>query len=128
MWRWYIVSCSYYCYSLVSIIFAFKLVCIALPAASPWISLFYLLCFCTAVSTFVSHTVAAIILLPIVTTVGISLDIPEVVVISCAFAGKDISCFLYFAPSCNSLHLTLVLLPTCSVCWHVIAIFIFSQC
>jgi len=68
---------------------------IALPTASPWCSLLTLLFFATIVSTFVSHTVAAIILLPIVTTVGVSLGMPEVVVISCAFAGKCVIIVVY---------------------------------
>lgn len=61
---------------------------ISLPLNYPWISLFCILMFCGSIATFISHTVAAIILMPIIARIGVSLAIPEVVVVGSAFASK----------------------------------------
>ena len=60
---------------------------IALPLDEPWVALIYILLFTGIIATFVSHTVAALIILPIVTKVGITMNMPEHIVISAAFAG-----------------------------------------
>ena len=61
---------------------------LALPLDEPWVALIYILLFTGVIATFVSHTVAALIILPIVTKVGITMQLPEHIVISSAFAGK----------------------------------------
>jgi phosphate transporter len=58
----------------------------SLPQDKPWIALVYILLFCGTIATFVSHTVASIILMPIIARIGVSMKIPEVVVIGSAFA------------------------------------------
>jgi phosphate transporter len=58
----------------------------SLPMGNPWFALFYILMFCGTVATFVSHTVASIILMPVIVRIGVSIRIPEVVVIGSAFA------------------------------------------
>ena len=58
----------------------------SLPVASPWLTLLYVLLFCGAIATFVSHTVASIILMPIIARIGVSMLMPEVMVIGSAFA------------------------------------------
>jgi phosphate transporter len=60
----------------------------ALPLRQHWLALFCILLFCGCIATFISHTVAAIILMPIIARIGISLAIPEVVVVGSAFASK----------------------------------------
>lgn len=46
----------------------------------------YILLFAGTIATFVSHTVAAIILLPIISEIGIKLGIPEVTIMGSAFS------------------------------------------
>jgi di/tricarboxylate transporter len=60
----------------------------ALPLASPWMALVVILLFCLAAATFVSHTVASLILMPVIASLGVSLGIPEIAVIGSAFASK----------------------------------------
>jgi anion transporter len=57
-----------------------------LPLDNPWLANVGILVFVCLVGTFVSHTVAAIILMPIIVSVGVTLEIPEVVVIGSALA------------------------------------------
>ncbi len=57
-----------------------------LPLKFPWLALFFINVFALIVSTFISHTVAAIILLPIIVKLGIELNNPIGVVVSAAFA------------------------------------------
>lgn len=57
-----------------------------LPVDNPWLALLCILLFCGTVSTFVSHTVASIILMPIIAKIGVTMHMPEVVVIGSAFA------------------------------------------
>ena len=57
-----------------------------LPLRNPWLALIFILSFVLTISIFVSHTVASIILMPIIARIGVSLQIPEVVVIGSAFA------------------------------------------
>lgn len=61
---------------------------VALPLEYPWLSLVYILLFTLAVATFVSHTVASLIMMPIISNIGLQLKMPEIVVMSTAFAGK----------------------------------------
>ena len=61
---------------------------IVLPLTSPWWAMMTILLFTGTVATFVSHTVASLILTPIIINIGITLGIPEKVVIGAAFAGK----------------------------------------
>lgn len=58
----------------------------SLPLGKPWIALLYILLFCGGIATFVSHTVASIILMPVIARIGVSIQIPEVAVIGSAFA------------------------------------------
>ena len=58
----------------------------SLPASSPWLALLCVLFFCGTIATFVSHTVASIILMPIIVRIGVSMHMPEVMVIGSAFA------------------------------------------
>ena len=58
----------------------------SLPLGRPWMALVYILLFCGGIATFVSHTVASIILMPVIARIGVSIQIPEVVVIGSAFA------------------------------------------
>lgn len=57
-----------------------------LPLEHPWLALMCILFFCGGIATFVSHTVAAIILMPVIARIGVSLAIPEMVVVGSAFA------------------------------------------
>lgn len=75
-----------------------------LPLGSPWLSFVLILCFACGVATFVSHTVASLILMPIITAIGMTLEIPQALVIGSAFAvsaamGLPFSSF----PNVNSL-------------------------
>lgn len=54
--------------------------------SSPWLALPMILCFMCTVSTFVSHTVASIILMPVIANVGTTLGMPQEVTIGAAFA------------------------------------------
>ena len=68
--------------------FFFLILCFAaLPLGYPWLALVIILLFCLAAATFVSHTVASLILMPVIATLGIDLGMPEVAVIGSAFAG-----------------------------------------
>ena len=51
-----------------------------------WFTLIAILCFVCGIGTFVSHSVAAIILMPVIVRVGMHLEMPEVVVIGSALA------------------------------------------
>jgi len=57
-----------------------------LPAAYPWFSLVQILFLVLVTATFISHTVAAIILLPIIGDMGVTLGLPETVVMGSAMA------------------------------------------
>ena len=75
-----------------------------LPMNTFWPALVCILCFCVLVATFVSHTVAAIILLPLVVQLGTKLENPVAVVVCSTFAisaaqGLPFSSF----PNVNSL-------------------------
>eukprot|EP01034_Spumella_vulgaris_P023241 gene23241-29445_t len=77
---------------------------IALPLDNPFIAFVLILCFCMTVATFISHTVASLILLPIILAVGQTLGMAEIVVMCSAFAvsgamGLPFSSF----PNVNSL-------------------------
>lgn len=61
-----------------------------LPLKKHWLALVCILLFSSVIATFISHTVAAIILMPIISRIGISLAIPEVVVVGSAFASTYI--------------------------------------
>eukprot|EP01041_Mallomonas_annulata_P008599 gene8599-17737_t len=58
----------------------------SLLGSQPWVALLIILFFMCGVSTFVSHTVASIILMPIIANIGVSLHMPEIVTIGSAFA------------------------------------------
>jgi di/tricarboxylate transporter len=62
--------------------------------SNPFLALLCVLFFCCTVATFVSHTVASLILMPIITSIGISLGIPEQMVVGSAFASKKQFVFL----------------------------------
>lgn len=61
----------------------------ALPLGQPWMALVIILLFCLTAATFVSHTVASLILMPVIATLGISLGMPEIAVMGSAFAGTS---------------------------------------
>lgn len=63
---------------------------LGLPYGNPWLAMLLILLFCLFVGTFVSHTVAALILMPVISQVGVQLGIPKTVVIGAAFASKSI--------------------------------------
>lgn len=76
----------------------------ALPLKNPWLALVLILFFVMAISTFVSHTVASIILMPIIARIGVSLQMPEVVVIGSAFAVSGAMALPFSSfPNVNSL-------------------------
>jgi di/tricarboxylate transporter len=56
--------------------------------------------FCGTIATFVSHTVASIILMPIIAKIGVSLAIPQVVVVGSAFAGFLNIRYTFIVPLC----------------------------
>lgn len=64
----------------------------ALPLGQPWMALVIILLFCLTAATFVSHTVASLILMPVIATLGISLGMPEIAVMGSAFAGMCTLC------------------------------------
>lgn len=87
-----------------------------LPLSSPFLALICVLFFCCTVATFVSHTVASLILMPIITSIGLSLDIAQPMVVGSAFASKKIFRFFIsvmtrFAYSLCSDGITFFLLP-----------------
>jgi phosphate transporter len=57
-----------------------------LPLSHPWLAMLCIFAFTTVVATFVSHTVAAIILMPLLVTIGVELGCAEVLVLGSAFA------------------------------------------
>lgn len=65
-----------------------------LPLQQPWWAFFLILVFCCVVATFVSHTVASLILMPIIASIGKTLDMPEAVVLGAAFAGQMMIVYL----------------------------------
>jgi len=78
----------------------------ALPLRSPWFALVFILFFVMTVAVFVSHTVSAIILMPIIARIGVTLQIPEVVVIGSAFAVSGAMALPFSSfPNVNSIHI-----------------------
>jgi len=68
------------------------------------LALIFILSFVLTISIFVSHTVASIILMPIIARIGVSLQIPEVVVIGSAFAVSGAMALPFSSfPNVNSL-------------------------
>jgi len=57
-----------------------------LPLQSPWLALLSILTFCGIIATFVSHTVASIILMPVIAHIGVSINMPVSTTIGSAFA------------------------------------------
>ena len=55
---------------------------------NPWVALIMILLFCLSIATFISHTVAALILMPLISQIGIELEIPKTVVMGSAFASN----------------------------------------
>jgi phosphate transporter len=77
-----------------------------LPLNSPWLALVFILFFVMTISVFVSHTVSAIILMPVITRIGVSLQIPEVVVIGSAWACSCAMALPFSSfPNVNSLQI-----------------------
>jgi phosphate transporter len=66
-----------------------------LPLQYPWAAMLCIMLFTCVVSTFVSHTVAAIILMPLIVSIGVELGGAKLLVIGAAFAGAD--CRVRFA-------------------------------
>jgi di/tricarboxylate transporter len=64
--------------------------------SKPWVALLIILFFTSIVATFVSHTVASIILMPVIASIGKTLDMPAEVVIGTAFAGMVSSTVIPF--------------------------------
>lgn len=63
----------------------------AIARDSSYTALLCVLAFAMAIATFVSHTVAAIIVFPVITKVGVDMGCPEVMVIGSALAGKSLT-------------------------------------
>lgn len=61
---------------------------LALPLSNPWLAFVFILLFSGSVANFISHTVASLILMPIIVNIGITLGIPKMMVIGTAFSGK----------------------------------------
>lgn len=61
---------------------------IGLPLSQPWLAFALILCFTGTIATFVSHTVASLILMPVIASIGSTLDMPVEVVLGSAFAGN----------------------------------------
>ncbi len=61
----------------------------ALPSSSPWLALIFVLFVCCVIATFISHTVASLILMPIITTIGRQFGVAEPMLIGAAFAGES---------------------------------------
>lgn len=57
-----------------------------LPSGSVWMATIFLCMLVLSLTTFVSHTVGSIILLPIIVQMSIELGHPHIPVISCALA------------------------------------------
>lgn len=57
-----------------------------LPLHNDWLALLGVLVFACLIGTFVSHTVASIVLMPVIVSVGVNLEMPEVIVIGAALA------------------------------------------
>lgn len=57
-----------------------------IPLENAWAALVGILVIVCIVGTFISHTVAAIVLMPVIANIGVKLDMPEGVVIGSAFA------------------------------------------
>lgn len=75
-----------------------------LPLQQPWWAFFLILVFCCVVATFVSHTVASLILMPIIASIGKTLDMPEAVVLGAAFAVSGAMALPFSSfPNVNSL-------------------------
>lgn len=68
----------------------------ALPLDQPFIAFALVLCFCMTVATFISHTVASLILLPIILAVGQTLGMAEVVIMCSAFTSESLALFAVY--------------------------------
>ncbi|CAM9858901.1 unnamed protein product [Phaeothamnion confervicola] len=80
---------------------------LALPRNSEWLLVLSVASVTMSISTFVSHTVAAIVLMPIVITVGIHCDVPVKLGVAAALA-VSAGCALPFSsfPNVTSLFVT----------------------
>ncbi|KAJ1432819.1 Sodium:sulfate symporter transmembrane region-domain-containing protein [Ochromonadaceae sp. CCMP2298] len=58
----------------------------ALPLQQPWMATAIIVGFSMTIATFVSHTVAALVLFPLISTIGVKLGMPEIAVMGSAFA------------------------------------------
>uniref|UniRef100_M4B2I1 Citrate transporter-like domain-containing protein n=1 Tax=Hyaloperonospora arabidopsidis (strain Emoy2) TaxID=559515 RepID=M4B2I1_HYAAE len=70
----------------------------ALPSGNVWVVTVSLCGLVVCLTTFVSHTVASIILLPIIVDMAIQIGHPHIPVVCCALAisaGKERICYLY---------------------------------
>jgi phosphate transporter len=88
-------------------------VLVGLPVHMPWVALVIILLCCLSAATFISHTVAALIFMPIISTLGVRLGMPEIAVIGSAFASKAslfLGCVLYV---CLNTHTLLF------CCWNM---------
>lgn len=66
-----------------------------IPTDDPWFALVCFFFFALIVATFVSHTVASMILMPLVTQIGVNLGAPKMMVFGTALSGMIcISTFL----------------------------------
>lgn len=87
-------------------------------------ALVIILLFCLTAATFVSHTVASLILMPVIATLGISIGMPEIAVMGSAFAGTRsvsfpiLSLFLFRRWGCNSLYSPLHRVSQCLLRWR----------
>jgi di/tricarboxylate transporter len=103
-----------------------------LPVGEPWLALLLILCFSASVATFVSHTVAALILLPVISTIGVSLGFPVVAVVGSAFAGVTLFSLFYLLFFIDQIFIIFYycwyLFSINSLCGNGVTFFIFSKC
>lgn len=84
----------------------------ALPLSQPWVALLVILLFCLTAATFVSHTVASLVLMPVISSLGISIGMPEIAVIGSAFASKS---RILVGSNAESALMGLIVMHVCSV-------------
>lgn len=75
---------------------------LGLPYDDPWLTMLCILMFCLFVATFVSHTVASLILMPVISRIGMDLGIPKTVVVGSAFASKWNDIYVYIIICANA--------------------------
>lgn len=84
-------------------------------------ALVIILLFCLTAATFVSHTVASLILMPVIATLGISLGMPEIAVMGSAFAGNYTCQQSYTRFVFTHVHYTVLSCEQCRRRWRCLS-------